>query len=91
MREATSRGHLDIDDLRSQAAAATGIEALKIAKLRRVSTRARVQTGLLVAAAYFLISTLVGVDINELVDALRSASLPLLLLALVIGQLPRFC
>ncbi len=91
LREAASRGHLDIDDLRSQAAAAAGIEAPKMAKLRRVSTRALVQTGLLVAAAYFLISTLVGVDINELADALRSASVPLLLLALVVGQLPRFC
>jgi glycosyltransferase 2 family protein len=91
LREAASRGHLDIDDLRSQAAAAAGIEAPKIAKLRRVPTRALVQTGLLVAAAYFLISTLVGVDINELGDALRSASVPLLLLALIVGQLPRFC
>ena len=91
LRDAVAKGHLDIDELRSRAASSAGIEAPKIAKIRRVSTRALVQTGLLVAAAYFLLSTLVGVDINELADALRSASLPALVLALVIGQLPRFC
>jgi glycosyltransferase 2 family protein len=90
MREATGRGHIDIDDLRSRAAAVAGVDAPRIAKLRRVSTRALVQTALLVLAAYFIITTLAGVDINEVFDALRAASLPLLLLALVVGQLPRF-
>jgi glycosyltransferase 2 family protein len=90
LREATGRAHVDIDELRSRVAATAEVEAPQIAKLRRVSTRALVQTGLLVAAAYFLISTLAGVDINEVLGSLRAASLPLLLLALVIGQSPRF-
>jgi hypothetical protein len=91
LREAVAQGRLDIDDLRSQAATAASVDAPQIAKIRRVSTRALVQTGLLILAAYFLISTLAGVDINQLVDALRSASVPVLLLALIVGQVPRFC
>jgi len=91
LREAVAQERLDIEDLRSRAAAAAGVDAPKMAKVRRVSTRALVQTGLLVVAAYFLISTLADVDVNQLLDALRSDSLPLLLLALIFAQLPRFC
>jgi len=90
LRGAVARGHLDLDDLRSRTAAAAGVDVPKMAALRRVSTRGLVQAGLLAAAAYFLISLLEGVDLNQLFDVLRSASLPALLLALAIGQLPRF-
>jgi glycosyltransferase 2 family protein len=90
LREVAAQKHFDVDDLRAQAAAKAGIEAPKMATIRRVSTKALVQAGLLVAAAYFLISTLAGVDINQVVDALKSASVPVLLLALVVAQLPRF-
>jgi uncharacterized protein (TIRG00374 family) len=90
LREAATEAHFDVDDLRSRAAARAEIDAPKMAAIRRVSTRTLVQTGLLAAAAYFLISLLAGVDINQVVDALRTASLPVLLLALIVGQLPRF-
>ena len=90
LREAAAKAHFDVDDLRSRAAARAEIEAPKMAAIRRVSTRTLVQAGLLAAAAYFLISTLAGVDINQVLDALRTASLPVLLLALIVGQLPRF-
>jgi glycosyltransferase 2 family protein len=90
LREAAARKHFDVDDLRAQAAAKAGIEAPKMAAIRRVSTKTLAQAGLLVAAAYFLISTLAGVDIYQVLDALKSASVPVLLLALVVAQLPRF-
>jgi uncharacterized protein (TIRG00374 family) len=90
LREAAAKAHFDVDDLRSRAAARAEIEAPKMADIRRVSTRTLVQVGLLAAAAYFLITTLAGVDINQVFDALRTASLPVLLLALIVGQLPRF-
>ena len=90
LREEASRQHLDMDGFRTRAAAKADIEPPKMASIRRVSTRTLVQGCLLVAAAYFLITTLAGVDVNQVVDALRSASLPLLLLALIVGQLPRF-
>lgn len=90
LREEAASRHLDIDGFRAQAAAKAGVEAPKMASVRRVSTRTLVQTGLLAVAAYFLITSLAGLDINQVVDALRSASLPLLLLSLIVGQLPRF-
>ena len=90
LREATAKAHFGVDDLRARAAAKAEIEAPKMAAIRRVSTRTLVQAGLLAAAAYFLISTLAGVDINQVLDALRTASLPTLFLALIVGQLPRF-
>jgi hypothetical protein len=52
LRETVARRRLDIDDLRSRAATAAGIDAPKMARVRRVSTRALVQSGLLVAAAF---------------------------------------
>ena len=90
LRESAAKAHFDVDDLRARAAAKAEIEAPKMAAIRRVSTRTLVQAGLLAVAAYFLISTLAGVDINQVLDALRTASLPILLLALIVAQLPRF-
>jgi glycosyltransferase 2 family protein len=90
LRAAAAREHLDVEGFRAKAAARAEIDPPKMAAIRRVSTRTLVQAALLAAAAYFLITTLAGVDIHQVVDALRSASLPLLLLALVVGQLPRF-
>ncbi len=90
LREATAEAHFGVDDLRARAALKAEIEAPKMAAIRRVSTRTLVQAGLLAAAAYFLITTLAGVDINQVLDALRTASLPTLFLALIVGQLPRF-
>ena len=90
LRRAASNARFNVDDLRARAAATAEIEAPKMASIRRVSTRTLVQAGLLAAAGYFLISTLAGVDINQVLDALRTASLPTLLLALIVGQLPRF-
>jgi uncharacterized protein (TIRG00374 family) len=90
LRQKAASKHLNMDNFRALAAAKADIEAPKMAPIRRVSTRTLVQACLLAAAGYFLITTLAGVDINQVVDALRSASLPLLLLALAFGQLPRF-
>jgi len=80
---------VDVDDLRALTAARAGVEAPPIAKLRRVSPRTVVQMGLLAAAAYLIITAVSGVDLAEIVDALKTASIPIMILALVVGQLPR--
>ncbi len=90
LREDVASRHFDMDRFRAQAAAKADVEAPKMASIRRVSTSTVVQACLLAAAGYFLITTLAGVDISQVADVLRSASLPLLLLALIVGQLPRF-
>jgi uncharacterized membrane protein YbhN (UPF0104 family) len=48
------------------------------------------QGALLLVGLYFFALTLKGVDLAQVADALRTASIPLLLLALLVGQSPRF-
>jgi uncharacterized membrane protein YbhN (UPF0104 family) len=80
---------VDLDDLRERIAEAGHVDQPKLARLRRVSASTLIQAGLLVAAGYFLISTLAGIDTEELLEAMRGASIPILVLALVFGQVPR--
>ncbi len=89
LRSAVGTAHLDIDELRAKTASAAGVDPPQIAKLRRVSARSLVTLGLLIAVAYFLITVLSGVDIHLVGEALRSAYLPVMLMALIVGQLPR--
>jgi glycosyltransferase 2 family protein len=53
-------------------------------------TATLVQVALLLVGVYFFIRAFQGVDLAQLTAALRSASIPLLLLALGVAQLPRF-
>jgi glycosyltransferase 2 family protein len=48
------------------------------------------QSALLALGLYFFAQAFSGVDLTELGDAIKVGSIPLLLLALVVGQLPRF-
>jgi uncharacterized membrane protein YbhN (UPF0104 family) len=48
------------------------------------------QAALLAVGLYLFFQAFAGVDLRELADTVRDASIPLLLLALVVGQLPRF-
>jgi uncharacterized protein (TIRG00374 family) len=90
LRAAVGATRLDLDELRRLAAGAASVEEPHLAKLRRVSSGALVRAALLVLAGYFLITTFAGVDRAELADALSAASVPLLIVALLWGQLPRF-
>lgn len=80
---------LDLDDLRAAAAGAASVDEPKLAKLRRVSAGTLVQAALILAAGYFLISSFAGVDPEQLLDALGEASLPILVVALLLAQTPR--
>jgi uncharacterized membrane protein YbhN (UPF0104 family) len=48
------------------------------------------QLVLLALGLYFFAQAFAGVDLSELADAIKVGSIPLLLLALAVGQLPRF-
>lgn len=89
LRAALRRTDLDLDDVRDAVAAASGIEAPAPAKLRRVSRSALVQAALLSLGAYFLLSSLAGIDFAEVWDEVQDAAWPLLVVALVLGQTPR--
>ncbi|HWS57442.1 MAG TPA: lysylphosphatidylglycerol synthase transmembrane domain-containing protein [Actinotalea sp.] len=80
---------LDLDEVRAAAALAADVEAPSIARLRRVSAQGLVTVALLSLAAYTIISLLGGVDWADVVEAMSGAQWSLVVLALVVGQLPR--
>jgi uncharacterized membrane protein YbhN (UPF0104 family)/tRNA A-37 threonylcarbamoyl transferase component Bud32 len=81
---------VDLDDVRGAAAAAAGTEVPALAKLRRVSRSALFQAVLLTVGAYFLISSLSGIDFAQVWEQVQDAVWGLLLVALLLGQSPRF-
>ena len=90
LRHAAHVSNLDIDELRDQAAAAVGTQPPEMAKLRRVTWRTMVMAAVLTLAAYAIISSLVGVDFNELWQELQGAAWGWVLLGLLVAQTPRF-
>ena len=89
LRRSIANAGLSLDDLRAATAAAADIEVPDLQKVYRVSWGSLVRLVLLVAVAYALISQLADIGWDTITEALRSASLPILLAALVLGQTPR--
>ncbi len=89
LRRAIKAAGIDVDDLREAAAGATEAEKPELAKLRRVTWGTLLQVGLLVLAAYAVLSFFSGVDFGDLQDDLRDASWPWLIAAAIVAQLPR--
>ena len=79
LRRAIKAAGIDVDDLREAAAGATEAEKPELAKLRRVTWGTLLQLGLLVLAAYAVLSFFSGVDFGDLQDDLRDASWPWLI------------
>ena len=89
LRRAIKAAGIDVDDLREAAAGATDAPKPELAKLRRVTWGTMLQLGLLVLAAYAVLSFFSGVDFGDLRDDLRDASWPWLVAAAIVAQLPR--
>lgn len=90
LRSEVRASDLDLDDLRAATAAAAEADEPAMANLRRVSRSTLLQATLLSAAAYILISSLSGIDFAEVWDQLQDATWGLLVIALFLGQTPRF-
>ena len=88
-RRSIGSADLSLDDLRAAPAAAADIEVPDLQKVYRVSWGSVIRLVLLVAVAYALISQLADIGWDTITEALRSAGLPMLLAALVLGQTPR--
>ena len=88
-RRSIGSADLSLDDLRAATAAAADIEVPDLQKVYRVSWGSVIRLVLLVAVAYALISQLADIGWDTITEALRSAGLPMLLAALVLGQTPR--
>ncbi len=74
-----------LEELRAAAVEATGVEAPPLEKIKRVTPASVATVALIALMAYFLIGMLAGVDLASVVQELSSASMPLLVLALVMS------
>ena len=89
MRKAAAAADLDIDDFRKAVVAAAGGEEQEIQQLRRFSLGGVITGVLLLIVAVTMVSAIEEIGIETIVDSVQAASLPILLLAFVIGQTPR--
>jgi uncharacterized membrane protein YbhN (UPF0104 family) len=88
-RQADALG-IDVDAVRAAVVATGGGEQHDLQRLRRLTWGRVLMAVLLFVAGTALVSGLADIGIDNIVEALQTASLPILLLAFVIGQTPRF-
>jgi uncharacterized membrane protein YbhN (UPF0104 family) len=89
LRTEAREAELDLEALRHAAASAAGTEPEEVVRLRRVSLGQLATTALFALAVWLLVSQLADIGVDTIVDALSSAAVPWLLVALVVGQIPR--
>jgi len=77
---------LDIDDLRKATLTLLGIEERDLQKLRRVSVSGIVTSVIMFVAGYLLISQLTEVGLENIVSAMKEASIPILIAAFVVSS-----
>jgi glycosyltransferase 2 family protein len=86
LRDLARTHEIDLKNLRSAAAEATGQEVPELAPLRRVRPKDLLMTAALVFAAYLLISQLADVGFRTIIDQLREAEPAWLVVALLLAQ-----
>jgi len=79
----------DVDDLRDEVVAATGIEPPDPVKFRRVTWWAAVQLALLVFVSYTIIDAASGVDWEEVRSSVAESAWGWIIAGVLIAQLPR--
>jgi glycosyltransferase 2 family protein len=77
---------VDIDGLRKSTHAALGIDERDLQKLRRVSVSGIVTSVIMFVAGYLLISQLTEVGIENIVNAMKDASIPILIAAFLVSS-----
>jgi uncharacterized membrane protein YbhN (UPF0104 family) len=83
------RKNVDVDDLRDEAVEVAQVDAPDLEKLRRVTWGSVITAALLFMGGYFLVRSLAGVDLGEVLDELEGANYWVLALAAIVGQTPR--
>ncbi len=90
VRRRADEADIDIDDLRKAAAASVRAEDQELQSIRRFSLGNVVMWILLLIVASAIVGAIQEVGVASIVDAITAASLPILILALVVAQTPRF-
>jgi len=75
-----------VKSVQSALVGATGVEAPEPAKLRRLSLRNFIITGLVVAASYFIIHQLIGLDFASIWESIRTAEWGWVIAAAIVAQ-----
>jgi uncharacterized membrane protein YbhN (UPF0104 family)/tRNA A-37 threonylcarbamoyl transferase component Bud32 len=86
LRDLARACEVDLKELRSAAAEATGQEVPELAPLRRVRPKDLLMTAALAFAAYLLISQLADIGFRTIIDQLREAEPAWLVVALLLAQ-----
>lgn len=89
LSRALDAADVDVDDLRDATAAAAGVEAPTLVRLRRVTWGTVVQVGLLALAVSAVVGYLSGLDYGDLADAVQDASWGWIALGFLLAQTPR--
>ncbi|MEI6361134.1 MAG: lysylphosphatidylglycerol synthase transmembrane domain-containing protein [Actinomycetes bacterium] len=84
-RKQVDDGEWSLDDLRTAAVAAAGVEAPELIQLRRVTLKSVLLTVLIAVFAYWLITQLAGVDFQSIWAELASADWAWLIAALLLS------
>jgi uncharacterized membrane protein YbhN (UPF0104 family) len=90
LRRRAEDADVDIDDLRKATIAATGAEEQDLQAIRRLSVGNVLMWILLAIVFSTILGAIQDVGVESILDAIAGASLPILVLALIIGQTPRF-
>lgn len=86
LRRRCDTAGIDIDELRKATLTLLGIEERDLQKLRRVSWSGIITSVIMFVAGYLLISQLTEVGIENIVSAMRNASIPILIAAFVVSS-----
>jgi glycosyltransferase 2 family protein len=89
LRMAAQAADIDIDEMRDAVIARAGVDPPQLQQLRRLSLGRVLLILMMLVASYALISSIADIGIDTIVDSMREASGPLLLLAFFIGLTPR--
>ncbi len=89
LRSAAGAAGVDIDDMRATMVARTGQDPPELQRLRRISVGRVLMILLVLVATSALISNIADIGLDTIVDSMRAASGPLLVLAFFIGLTPR--
>ena len=89
LRRAASTAELDIDEVRAATVAAAGGERRDLQRLHRLTWGRVLMGALLFLAMSSLISSLLDVGLDTIADALREASLPIVVLAFFVSMMAR--
>jgi uncharacterized membrane protein YbhN (UPF0104 family) len=90
VRQLADDAGLDIDELRAATTEAVDAEEQELQALHRFSVGNIVMWIMLLVVGTSIVGAIQEVGVSTIVDAIAGASLPILLLALVVAQSPRF-